>query len=128
MDAVYPRNLETFARCFTLQGILFDVAGDPAHFAQADSAAHADDACEEHRALNRPGVLAPKMRQTLGKARRAINRSEDFGERHEVSLGEIPRQGLGIDVVLLGRFEREVAGRHAFDVRVGAGLDIAVRL
>src|SRR3546814_14735986 len=31
-----------------LQGVLFDGAGDPTHFAQADSASHAYDRSEEH--------------------------------------------------------------------------------
>src|SRR3546814_7808618 len=100
-----------------LQGVLFDGAGDPTHFAQADSASHAYDAGEQYRALNRSAVLPAQMGQALGESRRAVDRRQDFGEGHEVALGEIARQGPGLDVFLFGRLEREMAGRHAFDVR-----------
>src|SRR3546814_8182594 len=80
-----------------LQGVLFDGAGDPTHFAQADSASHAYDAGEQYRALNRSAVLPAQMGQALGESRRAVDRRQDFGEGHEVALGEIARQGPGLD-------------------------------
>src|SRR3546814_11936376 len=68
-----------------LQGVLFDGAGDPTHFAQADSASHAYDAGEQYRALNRSAVLPAQMGQALGESRRAVDRRQDFGEGHEVA-------------------------------------------
>ena len=67
------------------------------------------------------------MDQALRKATDRVDRAEDFGERHVVSLREIPRQGCGLDLLLLWGGEFDMAGRRDLHMEVLALGDVGVR-